>query len=261
MFRLIALLALLASLLPGLAMAEADNNYVIGPGDVVKVSVYEHPDLTAELAVSEAGNLRLPLIGEIHAAGASGAALESAIASKLEKGGFVKNPSVNVLVTQYRSQQITVLGQVNRPGKYPIQMQSNVMDLVAMAGGITPTGADSVVLIRKDNSRVEIDLNAAAKSGDPKAAMAVANGDTLFVPRAPQFYIYGEVQRPGAYRLEKNMSVMQALSAGGGLTPKGTQRGITVMRPAAGGNVEKIHVELGDMLKPDDVVYVQESLF
>lgn len=265
--RYAAFLAILAVLF-GLCLhcssaAAQQGNYLLGAGDVVRLSVYDHADLSTEAAVSEAGRLRVPLLGEVDAAGLSAAALENLIAGRLRAAALITNASVNILVTQFHSQQITVLGQVARPGKYPLQTQSTVTDLIAMAGGITSTGADSAILIRRDDSRLTIDFSDANVPNALGARIAVANGDTILIRRAPVFYVYGEVQRPGAYRLERNMTVMQALSAGGGLTAKGTQRGLTVMRPAAvgGGAIEKIRISLGDQLQADDTLYIQESLF
>ena len=262
-----AFLAILVVLL-GLCLqcgsaAAQQGNYLLGPGDVVRLSVYEHPDLSTEAAVSEAGRLRVPLLGEVDAGGLSAAALETLIANRLRAAALITNASVNILVTQFHSQQIAVLGQVARPGKYPLQTQSNVTDLIAMAGGISATGADAALLIRRDDSRVTIDFNDVDETHAFGANLRLASGDTIFIRRAPVFYIYGEVQRPGAYRLERNMTVMQALSAGGGLTAKGTQRGLLVMRPALTGSgaIEKIRITLGERLQADDTLYVQESLF
>ena len=263
-FRLCTLLVFLLGVCLGCGSAGAQQgNYLLGPGDVVRITVYEHPDLSTEAALSEAGRLRVPLLGEVDAGGLSAAALETMIAARLRAAALITNASVNILVTQFHSQQVAVLGQVARPGKYPLQTKSNVTDLIAMAGGITATGADSAVVIRRDASRVTVDFTDVDAPNAFGANLQVANGDTIFIRRAPVFYIYGEVQRPGAYRLERNMTVMQALSTGGGLTAKGTQRGLTVMRPASGaaGAIEKIRLNLGDPLQADDTLYVQESLF
>lgn len=252
------------------ALPEPDD-YLLGAGDVVKIVIYDHADMTTEATVAASGQTRLPLLGEIAAAGLTTSALEAAIALRLQEGALIREASVNIMVLQYRSQQVTVIGQVTRPGKYPLQRRSNVIDLIATAGGITPSGADTVVLIRGDSARATLSLNDLATNSGLDGNVPVQNGDTIYVNRAPVFYIYGEVQRPGAYRLERNMTMVQALSAGGGLTPKGTQRGLTVMRPGSGvtpglapgaaAPLQKVRVNLGDLLQADDTVYVQESLF
>jgi polysaccharide biosynthesis/export protein len=243
----------------------AGKDYVLGPGDAVKVTVYEQPDLTTEARISEAGAINFPLLGQVTVGGTTTAAAEATIAKLLREGRLVKQPHVNVSVAQYRSQQISVLGYVNKPGKYALEGPSTVADLLALAGGVTQDGADRATLTRqgKDNrtAKKEIDLLALLQTGDSANNLDVVNGDVLYVPRAPVFYIYGEVQKPGAYRLERYMSVMQALSVGGGLTPRGTERGIKIKRRAADGRVQTLEPSLTDQLAPDDVVYVKESLF
>lgn len=269
--RVFILVGLLWSLAGQARALPEPDDYLLGAGDVVKIVIYDHADMTTEATVAASGQIRLPLLGEIAAAGLTTSALEAAIALRLQEGALIREASVNIMVLQYRSQQVTVIGQVTRPGKYPLQRRSNVIDLIATAGGITPSGADTVVLIRGDSARATLSLNDLASASGLDGNVPVQNGDTIYVNRAPVFYIYGEVQRPGAYRLERNMTVVQALSAGGGLTPKGTQRGLTVMRTVPGitpglasgtaAPIQKVRVNLGDLLQADDTVYVQESLF
>jgi polysaccharide export outer membrane protein len=135
------------------------------------------------------------------------------------------------------------------------------MDLLAEAGGVVNSiAADEATLLRADGSKRTIDLFALFE-GDLAQNPAVAAGDTIYVPRAAQFYVYGEVQRPGTYRLERNMTVSQAISAGGGLTPRGTERRATVKRRNEQGKEERIGVKGSDLLQPDDVLVIKESLF
>jgi polysaccharide export outer membrane protein len=254
-------------LLPALASAQGlvGAEYRLGPGDVVRITVYNNPDLTTEAQITQQGRITFPLIGEIQIGGIEKGQAEQIIALRLGEGGFVLKPQVNVLVLGFKSQQIAVLGQVNRPGKYPIEQASTLADLLAIAGGIAQAGGDVITHISKSGDgktlKREIDINDALRNGEMENNFRVANGDIIFVPRAPIFYIYGEVQRPGAFRLEKNMTVMQALSVGGGLTVRGTERGIRVNRHAANGAVEVLQSTLTDLVKENDVIFVRESLF
>jgi polysaccharide export outer membrane protein len=142
-----------------------------------------------------------------------------------------------------------------------LTVSQHALDALAQAGGvINIIAADDATLIRKDGAKVPIDL-IAMFSGDPTQNPAVAAGDTVYVPRAPQFYVYGQVQRPGVYRLERRMTVSQAISAGGGLTPKGSERWLVVKRRDAAGKERKVSVSSSDFLQPDDVLLVKESLF
>jgi len=154
---------------------------------------------------------------------------------------------------------------VGKPGRYPIDSASSkVSEMVAAAGGVVPGGADVVTLVGARNGepvKLEIDLPAILQAGRSELDVPVENGDILYVDRAPSLYIYGEVQRPGQLRLERGMTLMQALAAGGGLTPRGTERGIRVHRRDASGQVRILELRLIEHLQRDDVVYVKESLF
>lgn len=238
--------------------------YRLGSGDIVQITVYDHPELEMETAVDEAGRIGFPLIGNVAVAGETAATAQKRIADALEKGGFLKKPQVNLIVKAYRSKQVSVLGQVNKPGKYPLERASTVSDLLAQAGGVTLEGADSVTLIQhKDGNatRITIDTQSLFQDGRADLNYPVGDGDIVFVPRAAVFYIYGEVQKPGAFRLEKNMNVMQALSLGGGITPRGTQRGIEIRRKGSDGHAARLKADLTDTVLENDVVYVKESLF
>jgi polysaccharide export outer membrane protein len=237
---------------------------LLGAGDVLKVSVYGNPDLTLETRVNDSGAITFPLIGPVVIGGLSTAAAESKIAGLLESGGFLRKPQVNIIVTVQQSQQVSVLGQVNRPGRYPIDGKRNMLDMLAQAGGIAVDGGDTVSLLRKRNgatTREVIDVIQMVRAGELGQDYEVQGNDVLFVERAPRFYIYGEVQRPGTFRLERTMTVLQALSAGGGLTPRGTERGMRIKRRDAGGKLQVIDAKQDDLLQPDDVVYVRESIF
>jgi polysaccharide export outer membrane protein len=251
-------------LAPGV-YAQQPTDYRLGPGDIVRISVYNNPDLTTEAQITQEGRINFPLIGQVQIGGMEKGQAEQLIAKRLSDGGFVVKPQVNVLVLGYKSQQISVLGQVNRPGKYPIEQASTLADLLAIAGGISQNGGDIVTHVTKTadgkTTKRDIDINEALKNGDMEKNFPVANGDIIFVPRAPLFYIYGEVQRPGAYRLEKDMTVMQALSVGGGLNLRGTERGIRINRHSENGKVATIESKMSDLVQENDVIYVKESLF
>lgn len=252
--------ALLAS---SIGSARADE-MLLGGGDVVKIAVFGNPDLAVETRVSEAGFVTMPLVGQVAVAGLSTAMAEMKIANLLDRGGFVKKPQVNLLITGLTSQQVSVLGQVNRAGRYPVDGRRSVLDLLALAGGVGADGGDVVTVIRKRDGKVvkeQFDTSELMRTADMPGNIDVQGGDTVFVERASRFYIYGEVQRPGVLRLERRMTVLQALSAGGGLTVRGTERGLRVKRRDQNGQLQTIAVEGDDLLQPDDVVYVKESLF
>lgn len=265
MSKILSHVTLFALLFAFLApVANAAEDYKLGSGDAVRITVFENPDMTTETQVSEDGNITFPLLGQVTIGGLSRSAAETKLAGMLKKGGFVNQPQLNISILEYRSQQVSVLGQVNKPGKYAIDGPSNVLDLISLAGGVNETGADYITIIKDEQgkaSRHNINLVDLFQSADLKDNIAVSNGDVIYVGRAPVFYIYGEVQRAGAYRLEPGMTVMQALSVGGGLSPRGTERGVKVSRRNGEGELHKIEVNLTDPLQENDVVHIKESLF
>jgi len=321
-----------------------EPNYVLGPGDVVKITVFNNPDLTLEARVSEAGLISYPLIGQVKIGGITTFAAEKRIAGLLNKGGFIKDPQVNILVTLFQSKLVSVLGSVYKPGRYPLERTTNLADLLALVGGVTPDGSDLVTIVdgsgkteydmqkivgkadglksiilsggevvyvhSRDISvmgqvlrpgkyavvggvrtvadfltvaggiiptgsdtvtvttvrdgkinRFDVDVDSLFRTGDNTANIELASGDSVYVPHAPMFYIYGEVQRPGSYRIERGMTIMQALAQGGGLTLRGTQRNIKLNRRNAKGDTMELHPTLTDLVQQDDVLYIQESLF
>ena len=243
----------------------ADSREILGAGDTVRITVFQNPDLSTEARVSERGTIVFPLIGEVALGALTPAAAGARIAELLKKGDFIRNPQVSVSVMQVRSRQVSVLGQVARPGRYALDdTSSKLTDILALAGGITPTGHDVVTVMAKRNGKFtkwEVDVPLMYRGGDLSPNIEVENGDTIFVQRAPVFYIYGEVQRAGAYRLEPDMAVMHALSLGGGLTPRGTERGLRIHRRMPDGAVHRLDARLTDPVQADDVIYVRESLF
>lgn len=321
-----------------------DASYILGAGDVLKITVYNNSDLSLETKVSEAGTISYPLIGDVQVVGLTVSAAEKKLAKLLDTGGFVKKPQINILITLYQSKMISVLGSVLKPGRYPLDRTTNLADMLALVGGATADGSDLVTIIGKKGkkeydlhnivdkgesaqnialeggeiiyvhardvavmgqvnrpgkyavtggvrtlsdflsiagginvggsdtitvttmragkqSRFEVDIDSLFRTGNSASNIDLASGDTVYVPRAPMVYIYGEVQRPGSFRIERNMTVIQALAQGGGLTQRGTQRNIELHRRNAKGAIEKLTPALTDLVQQDDVLYVQESLF
>jgi polysaccharide export outer membrane protein len=168
-------------------------------------------------------------------------------------------------VQQVRSRQVSVLGEVGKPGRYPLDDVSNSLtDVLARAGGINGEGADDVVVVRNVNgkeSRTAIDVAQMYRGGDLSNDIRLQNGDVVYVKKAAQFYLYGQVQKAGAYRLQAEMTVMQAIAVGGGLTPRGTLHGLRVERRAPDGKVSRVSVQPTDVVRADDVIMVRERLF
>jgi len=262
--RWFALLAAVALFMFAI-QADAASRETLGAGDTIRVTVFQNPDLTTEVRISERGTIVFPLIGEIALGGQTPVGAGNRIAAQLRQGNFMKDPQVNVSVVQVRSRQVSVLGNVARPGRYALDDTNlTLTDILALAGGISPGGADTVTVVTNRNGsekKLEINVPEMIAKGTMSPNFEIQNGDTIYVQRAPVFYIYGEVQRAGAYRLEPDMIVMHALSLGGGLTPRGSDRGLAIHRRMPDGAVRKIDAKLFEAVRADDVIYVKESLF
>lgn len=256
---------LLILIMTVLTMPAYAKEYILGVGDIVSMNVYGHPDMQLEaVQVDEDGKIAVPMLGAVTVAGLTPSAAEKNIAKALEKGGFIIKPNINLMVQQYRSKQVSVLGQVTQPGKYSLESNSRITDLLALAGGINALGSDTVILIHKQDGQLKqtkIDTIQLFKENKFNLDYPVSNGDILYVPRAPVFYIYGEVQHPGAYRLEEHTNIMQAIAQGGGITVRGTQRGVEIHRENKDGKTVTIRATPNEPVQSNDVIYVKESLF
>jgi len=269
--RLIQILFFLCAMLMGSAWAQPSQDYALAAGDNIRVQVFQNPDLMIEARVSESGVISYPLVGSVQIGGLSIGAAEQKIADALMKGGFVRKPQVNITLLQVRGNQVTVLGQVNHPGRFPVEIfNTRVSDMLAAAGGTIPGGGTvaggsdiAVVTGTREGRpfRKEIDIASLYLNDKPQNDMLVMGGDSIYVPRAPVFYIYGEAQRAGVYRIERGMTVMQALATGGGPTNRGTENRVRLHRSNAAGVVEQISPQMSDPVLPNDVIYVRESLF
>lgn len=251
---------------PAAADVAAQDLYRIGPGDALKITVYQSPDLSVDTKVTEAGVISYPLLGSVKLGGLTVTQAETAIADALKKGEFVKNPQVIIVVTQVRANQVNVLGQVGSPGRFPLDLAGmRLTEVLALAGGVAQaSGSETVVLVGNRNGkpyRQEIDLPSIFTENGRVNDVVVQPGDVVWVDRGPQIYLYGEVQRPGQIRLERNMTVMQALAVAGGLTQRGTLRGLRINRRDAAGRFVTLEPAMEDRLREGDVVYIRESLF
>jgi polysaccharide biosynthesis/export protein len=268
----IRLLALLVLLVAGLQLAMAQE-VSLGPGDIIRVSVYGQEDLSTVARISADGTIAFPLLGTVNVAGRTVREAEQRIADELARRQLVRDPQVTVFVESSRAaevESVTILGNVSRPGRYPIQAMSdaagaeNIANLVALAGGLTTDAGDHLILTRMEGGTarsIKVFLRDLFERGDLSQNYVVKQGDIAYVPRMDEFFVYGEVRNPGVYRLRPGMTVIQALSASGGLTERGTDNGVAVTRRGPDGTNKNINVNMNDLLQPGDVLIIKASLF
>ncbi len=244
---------------------DAKRLAVLGPGDSVAIAVYGEPDMSSTEYVAEDGTINIPLAGHVQVAGLSAVEAGARVAAALKKGQYLVDPHVTLTITQSRTQRVVILGEVRTPGRYVIDPNSSIADLLAQAGGVTEKGADTAYVQRTDAqgqvTRTPLDLKGLSAGKGTVSTVSLQGGDTVFVPRADQYYIYGEVAQPNMYRLEPGLTVIQAIARAGGVTIRGSERRIEIKRPTKDGKYEVIHPKPYDPIEADDVIRVKESLF
>ena len=254
------------------AKPSTDADAPLGVGDQIAITVFGQPDLSAEVTVGDSGMIMVPLVGTLSVVNQTAAQLENLVARRLKDGGYLQNPGVSVQVKQLRSQLISVMGEVQRPGRYPIQGRMTVLEALATAGGLTPRADRQVLLLRKskvppatqaqstrEEIRIPLDVSNGTVAGQIDAVLL--NEDVILVGVQKQFYVHGEVRRPGAYPMEPGMNVMKAISIGGGITERGSSRRITIHRQKDGQGTQELPAPLIAPVLPDDVIHVDERLF
>lgn len=262
LLRMLTVVLAVAFMSSSYAQQEAVD-YRLGDGDTISVSIFQNPDLNRETRVSENGSITFPLVGSVKIGGLTISDAEQAIAAALKAGDYIKEPQVSIQLLKNSGNQVSVLGQVARPGRFPLEtFRIKLSEILAIAGGITQDGSDTIVVtgIRGGTAfRKEVDISRIFVQGNSADDFIVRGGDVVFVPKQPMYYIYGEVQRPGSYRLESNMTVRQALVIGGGPSARGTERGIEVFRKGNESGGSKIGLD--DEVKPNDVLHVGQAWF
>jgi len=250
--------------------------YTLGAGDVLRVNVYDNPDLSQEVTIEADGAFSYPLIGRVQAAGLPVRQLEGLLAKRFAEG-YLVSPQVGVTVTQHKSQQVYVMGAVSKPGPYALQRQTTLLEALSTAGGPTPEAGFEVVLTHAtDKQALPSGTSKVSATANGQSAMRVSleqlmaggvpqritlqDGDVVYVPAAAFVYVTGEIQRPGRYRLEKDTTIQKAVSLAGGFTKFAATKSMTVQRMVDG---KRLDFQAGpdDLLQADDVVVVRPSLF
>lgn len=242
---------------------------VIGEGDQLLITVFGQPDLTADVTIGESGIITLPLVGTVEVKGKTATEIAATFAKKLEQGQYIKNPRVSIKVMQQLSRTFSVLGEVLRPGRYPLTGQISILEALSLAGGVSQKAEKSLRILRREPGKpaselqeyASIKLELDATKLAPELAQKIQPNDVLFVPQLKNFYVYGEVRRPGMYPMEDDLNVMRVLSIGGGVTERGSVRRIIIHRKTESGELREISAGIADRVLPGDVVFINERIF
>lgn len=239
-------------------------DYVVGPQDVLSITVYGVAELTRDVTVDQDGTFDFPMIGRVTAGGKGVRAIEADIKGKLSPR-FLLNPTVNVDVKAFRSQVVYVFGAVVRPGSYKIAGNATVMSVLAEAGFSTKSGS-TLTITRWPQGMKAIGPAANAPNAETirvsrKAleqgsaqGIALQDGDTINVPEAEKYTITGYVRSPGVFELDGDVSVLQALAIAGGVTDQGAQNRIEIQRVGVEKPIRP--VKMTDLVKPGDIITV-----
>jgi polysaccharide export outer membrane protein len=264
----------------GLA-AQGTGNYVIGAMDVLNIQVYEQPEIGGKYSVESDGTFTFWQIGRITAKGLTLRQFENEL-TKLLKAGYFRDPHVSVSVVEYNSQKIVVTGEVRSPGSYPLTADLTLLTALARAGSTLPSASGEVLIIHAESkvaalkvavSKDATDRDGAADGGDVAGVTRVAikdlvsqnvvlqDGDTVVVPRAESVYVFGEVKNPGAYAIQQETTVLQALSLAGGTTPNASLSKIRIVRIENGEKKEIKVKKTSETVRPGDTIIVGERWF
>ena len=242
------------------------QDYMVGEEDVLRITVYDHPDLTAIARVSGGGLITLPLIGAVKVGGLSTSQISQKLTDLLADG-YIVDPHVSVFVEEFKSRKTIIMGQVNKPGIYALSGNTTFLELLSKAGGLTKEAGDKAIIKRKivspvkQESIITIDLKKLLEEGDTSSDVLLMDSDNVYVAKAGVFYITGEVRKPDAYKCEEGTTVIKAATMAGGFTDKASQRRIKIIRKVQG--KEKIieKAEMDEPVLPDDIIVVPESFF
>lgn len=239
------------------------GDYILGPGDVVKISVYDNDDLLTVARVSDQGFVIMPLLGQVKVQGLTVPQAADRIGSLLADG-YLVDPQVNIFVQEFRSKKAIVLGHVNRPGLIEMSGPTTLLELISKAGGLADDFGETVTIKRNIAGRDNVilaDLKSLTMGGDLSQNIPIQDGDTVYVSKAGMCYVTGEVKSPNAYKCGDSSTVLKLITLAGGFTGKASKSGVRVIRIVDGRETVFKDVAMDMPLQPEDVIVVPESFF
>lgn len=240
------------------------QEYLIGEGDLLKIEVYGHPDLTTRSRVSGEGVIGFPLIGQVDVGTKTIPMVSNTIAAKLQNG-YIVEPQVSVFILEFRSRKATIIGSVRKPGLYVLDAHTSLLELIVKSGGLTAEAGDTAVIKRNssilsDEDIITIDVKSLIEEGNSTLDLIIRDKDNIYIAKSSQFYIIGEVKKPNAYRFRKGMNVVKAITLAGGFTGKAKRKKVKIIRMVNGKEVIK-KLKLDALIQPEDVIIVSETFF
>lgn len=230
---------------------------MIGPGDLLHIQVFDTPEMEQHVRVSDAGDAAVEFLGNVHMAGSTPAEAAHEIELRLVEGKIVQHPQVTVFIDQYATQNVSVLGEVHQPGSYQITAPRSVIDILAMAGGVTPIADRNITIKRHgfDGEKVSYFLSNDANAAFDKTVQ-VYPGDTVLVEKAGIVYVLGDVKNPGGYTMDDNRSqltALQMIAQAGGLNKTAVPEHARLIRKNPDGSLNETRVQISRMQKGKDI--------
>lgn len=240
-------------------------DYILGEGDVITITVYEHPDLRTTARISGDGMITMPLIDKVPAVDISVSLLAKNIETLLADG-YIINPQVNVFIEEFRSRKATILGEISKPGLYELRGQTSLLELISKAGGLTEHSLERAIIHRNSSTSetqqtLTIDLRQLLQEGRSIKNITIKDGDNIFIPKKETFFVTGQVNKPALYNYETGLTVIHAITMAGGLTDKASARRIQIIRTQNGREQLLKGVRMDQAIQPNDVIVVPESYF
>ncbi|MEA3230229.1 MAG: polysaccharide biosynthesis/export family protein [Thermodesulfobacteriota bacterium] len=258
---------LIITILFGSAHSSSAQDYIVGEGDVLKITVYEHDDLTMTVRVSGEGTIAFPLIGKVPVAGLTLTGIARKI-TVLLADGYIVNPQVNIFIHEFRSNKATVLGQINRPGLYELRQYTTLLEIISQAGGLTRGAGNKAIIKRKlpsgsdrEEKSITIDLKNMIEGGDTSRNIQIMGGDSIYITAVAVYYVTGEVKKPDEFNLDGKISIIQAITKAGGFTEKAAPTKVKIIRKTADSKKVLSKVSMDEPVLPNDVIVVPESFF
>ena len=245
------------------------SGLLLGPGDLIDVGVYNVPELATKARIGSNGNIYLPLIDYVHIAGLTPEEAQDVIQKRLADGGFVRSPHVNVFVDEHAARGASVLGEIARPGVYPMLGQQRLFDLISAAGGFTDKAGRSISIAHRDQPGTPTIVPLSRNLSDnPESNILVFPGDTVIVRKADVIYVVGDVGHPSGFLMDNgHLTVLQAIALAGGTNKTAKLSGVKIIHRGAGGMTETpvqlkkiLQAKASDQsLEAEDILFVPSS--
>jgi polysaccharide export outer membrane protein len=246
------------------------KEYRLGEGDLLKITVYEHSDLSTEVRVGGDGRITFPLIGDVLVDELTTLQVEKRLIKLLEDG-YIKNAHITVFIEEYKSKKVTVLGEFEKPGLVELTGDLTLLEVISSAGGVTSDAGETLTIQRTSSEAdspgaskdmtIEVDLKRLLEEGDVSVNISVQDGDSIYVAKAAFVYVTGEVKDPGAYKITKGLTVLKAITLAGGFTEKAWKRKTKIIRTDEDGRESTSKVDMDELVMAEDVLLVPESFF